>query len=271
MGTKRYGTGPDFGAAGDWSPNGNPADNDECFYGEDSPSMTGTMDQGGIDLDVLYTHRLMINDVGASGSPLTMAADLLVIKGAGGFYYECSLDAGSAQITDLVRIACAQADAIVELGSETGDAGTYDKIEALRGNITLKANIEFGASCELEVDHIDNRAGDVHLTIVEGADTLPVLTVRGGTVICNGPVTLAHIHDGVVTQDKAEMDVVHVFAGGKLIYNHASAGTAITVYPGGWLDINQTAEQKTLTINRYERSIVIPYDDSIHTITENWL
>ena len=231
--------------------------------------MTGSMDQGGIDLDALYTHRRFINDLGASGAPLKIAADLVVVKGAGGFYYECSLDAGSALKTDAVRIACAQADADVQLGSETGDAGDFDDIIILRGHVVLTANIKFGASCELQVGHIEDRASDVHLTITEGADTLPILTVRGGVILSNGAVTLAHLHGGIVTQDKAAMAAGHVYAGGRLIYNHTSG--EITVWPGGVLDISQTSVQKTLTINRYEGSIVVPYDDSVHTITENWL
>ena len=265
--TQRYATGDDWGTAGDWNPAAVPITDDEAFFGEDSPAMTGTMDQGGVDLDLLYLHRLFRYNLGASGAPLKIAADLLVMKGAGALYYECS--AGGAGLkTDLARIACENKDTVVQLGSETGDAGDFDNIEILRGNVLCAANIAFGASCELQTGHMGNVVGDVALTIAEDADTLPVLTVRGGTVVSNGPVTLAKLYAGITTQDKAAMTAAHVYNGATLIYNH-TAGT-ITVWPGGVLDISQTAEQKTLTIYRYEGSIVRPYDASLHTITETW-
>lgn len=270
----KHATGNDWGNINHWDPVNVPITDDDVFIPDTlGSSITGTMDQGGVDLDSLYTHGKFLYDVGASGAPLILAADLITLKSPGNFFFECSKHAGALK-TDLVRIMCANRDAIVELGSETGDAGDFDNIIAMRGNILLKANILFGAAAVLKVHYIDNVLGDVRLRIASGADTLPGLEQRGGLVVSDRAMTLAHVHAGELIQGTQPITTCHIY-GGRVVWNDETIGgdgVAITVWPGAVLDLMQNTVYKTIsTVNRYPGSIVHT-DSSLHAFTaENWL
>jgi hypothetical protein len=261
-----YATGSDWDA--DWTPSV-PVDNDSAFIPETlASSITSGMDQGDIDLDLLYTHQGFLRDVGASGAPLLIAADLIDLRSPGGFYFACDANS-AAQKTDEIRIAAAHRDAIIEIDSNAADAGDIDAIIALRGNILLKGNIQFGASCVLQVGYVETRLADVRLKIATGADTLPTLDQRGGKIISDGAITAAAVHAGELTQDTAAITTLEIYGGGKVIYNH-SAATTVKVYEGGILDLMQTSEQKAITtLWRYPGSVV-HMDDSLHTVTTTY-
>ena len=233
-----------------WDSGAKPVTDDPAIVSETLAATSTVTDASGaastVDLDLLQTHPLFAGSFGTSGSPIVSAADLVQVYGPGGFYFECTAN-GLAWKTDRVEIAPADIGAPIELGSESGDAGDYVDIYALRGKILLKGNTQFDAAGRVIVGSIRTDS-DVRLQIASGADDLATLDVRSGTVEALNVVTNLRQAGGTVIKDDAKAVNVELF-GGTLFYDHAAVsgdGTTIRVHRGATLHLWRNAVQKII-------------------------
>jgi len=242
----------------------------------------GGGDANGIDLALLKTCPNFTGLFGTSGAPIQTAAELVEVYGSGGFYFECDENGVGALDVGRAEIMCPNNSVPVELGScdiaggGTG-GGEYDYILALRGVITLKANIKFEAAAILEVSSMGS-TNDVNLTIASGADTLPTLHQHSGRVNSAGAITTGYIHHGATCiQDVAQMTTAHVFGTLNMKYGSGAspgptAAVTIYVYPGGILNLHGSDEGDTSQYKTVTNVILFPgatllRNSSIHIIT----
>ena len=260
-----------WGTAGNWSSAAIPVTDDKAII----PASMGNniTDAGGdakaIDLDAFLTHAGFVAAVGASGAPIQTAADLVHIMGSGPFYFEAH-KSGSNFVTDEIRIECALASALVEIGSDAASAGDVTRIHANRGNVTLKGGLQFSDSGGLVVVSKIDGEGDVSLKLVSSADTLPDFIQTAGKSFIDNIVTRMLIGGGECVKDVNKAVTIDVLPGGRLIYQHGASGGDVImcrVHTDAVLDLTQNGLLKTLdTVIRY-RGGIVEKTDSIHTIT----
>lgn len=259
-----------WGTPGNWSSAAIPVTNDTASI----PKSMGNniTDAGGdakaIDLDALHTHPGFVGKFGDTSVPIQTAADLVHAMGPGGFYFECH-KSGSNFVTDEVRIECALASSIVQIGSDVASAGDITRIHALRGNVTLTGNIMFTDSGGIVVVGSIRGPDDVSLKIVAAADTLPDFIQTSGKTFVDNVVTRMLIAGGVCVKDVNKAVTIDVFAGGTLIYNHDAVGGEVVlcrVHSGGTLDLNQNGVLKVFDATIRFRGGVIHKNDVLHTI-----
>lgn len=227
-------------------------------------------DAKGIDLDALITHPGYVKSFGVSGTPIKSAADLVHVKGAGPFYFESHKDGASAFVTDEVRIEAATPNAISEIGSDASDADSnITMVNVIRGNCTLTGTIKF--SSDGQVILTPAAKGDATLTIVNSADTLPLLLQLNGTSFIDNIVTRLDIKGGECTKDTNKAVEIDVYSGGVLIYNHGASGGDVTicrVHTGGVIDLTRNSLIKTFDhVVRYRGGVVKRFP-SMHTFTK---
>lgn len=240
----------DWSTAANWSSGSKPIDDDDAIVPNTlGANVTMSGDETGIDLDLLKVQRGFTKTFGTSAAPLQFAADLIKVFGSSGFYFECSDTGTPNQTTDEIRLQMPDANTPVELGTDSAATlGDFARIICQRGLITLKGNISFTATAQVEVGYMNDPAGDVRLIIASGADTLPNLRMNGGKVKSDGPITTAHVCGGTLTQDTAAVTTAYVYRGGRLELNGSgTVATTVIVYAGGWLDLLKTSFQKTIT------------------------
>lgn len=257
----------------DWDA-GSPATNDKVIVPESlNVDIDTNLDNGGDDYDLIYVHKGYTKNLGSTGTPLKAAADLVVFKGSGKFYFASDKNSGSGLKTDEIRIEAEEADSVIELDSNAADAGDIIDFIILRGTVTMKGNIVYDAASLLKVGFIANRASDVDLTI-ENGNTLAVAEQWGGLVKCNTIVTAYRLAGGTLVQDQTKLTALDIF-GGVCRYNYrqtSSDATVIRVHGGGVLDLMATGDEKLFTnaaaqIWLYPGS-EIRKDDNLHTITK---
>lgn len=259
-----------WGVDGNWSSLFKPVTDDKAIV----PASMGNniTDAGGdakaIDLDVLLTHAGYSAAFGASGAPIQTAADLVHVMGSGPFYFEAH-KSGSNFITDEVRIECALASALVEIGSDAASLGDITRVHANRGNVTIKGGTQFSAAGLVVVSKIDGE-GDVSLKLVSTADTLADFIQTAGKSFIDNIVTRMLIGGGECVKDVNKAVTIDVLPGGRLIYQHGASGGDVImcrVHTDSVLDLTQNGLLKTLdTVIRY-RGGKVEKNDSLHTIT----
>ncbi len=216
-------------------------------------------DAEGIDLDMLVTHPGYAKSFGVTGTPIRTAADLVHVQGSGPFYFESHQNGGSAFVTDEVRIEAATPNAVAEIGSDPGDAGSDIKVvNIIRGTVTLTGTIEF--SSDGQVILTPSSMSDGKLTIVNTADTLPLFLQMMGKSEINNIVTRLDVKGGECIKDTNKATEIDVFGGGILIYNHGAVASDVTVcrvHTGGILDLTQNSLLKTFDhVMRYKGGVV---------------
>ncbi len=224
-----------------------PVDDDQAWI---SPTLnadvTGTLDQGGVDLDLLHIPPQYIHNLGASGTPLKISGQRFEHFGGGGLYLSADANAAAQDIIE-TRIQCTHSRVITELTSTADDKGDYHKVFLYRGTVRLLSDIAFDDAAMVEVGYVNSPAGDVTLTIASGAETLPTLYQYGGMVYSNRLITTANAMAGMLVQDVAAITNLHVFPGATVKYNTSATCTIAFVRPGGTLILNDTLAQKTFT------------------------
>jgi hypothetical protein len=262
--------GSNWSAAGSWSPVNVPASNDRVFIGPNSPSVTDGLDQGGIDLDLLFVHPdyPMANSVGADGSPLLIAADKVVVCGGGGFYYQSDLNAAALK-TDLIHIMTKSPSTVVKIGSNPADAGDIDAIVALRGNVVLEGNIEFGASAYIRAGYVASSLSDLHMTIASGADTLSLFEQYGGVVYNYAPTTAARLIAGTHYKEGEPIITCDIWRALCVWNDETIAGDAVTVniWGEGTLDLMGNGLIKELSTVLTTPGAKVFKNEDLHTIT----
>ena len=166
-----------------WSTGTKPAANGEAYIPDSlNTDVDTTLDQGTVDLDLLWIGPGFRNNVGTSGTSLAIAADLVVHNGTGGLYYDASKGGGSL-ITDEIRIMCANNSGFAVINSESGDAADIERIVCL-----LVENIVTNlVSSELKTNSL--LFVKVKVTIV---DTTVFETISKFTINLKAKVNTAH-------------------------------------------------------------------------------
>lgn len=219
--------------------------------------VTGGLDQGSKDVDLIDLAPGYTRSLGASGSPLQIACDVLRHNGRGNLYYMADGNAGGLD-TDVVIINCANPQAVTELTSD--DGGEFHEIYLESGIVRMLGAIEFDAAAFARVKD------GVSLTIVSGADTLATLTQNGGTVHSSGVVTTYNCNGGRLTQDVAAIGTLYVAPGAVVDYRH-TALTTVYVDSGGTLILNSNRLAKTITTGTFMPGAIIVSHPSLVTVT----
>ena len=211
-------------------------------------NITAGLDQAGDDYAELIIVAGYMKALGASGSPLKCTADLLRYYGGGSFYLEADDDNGAGgEAMDDVFIEAMKSD--VKVGFTQAAAVHADcdwhRIRLARGAIDIGASLTWAAAGRVDIGYVNDVRGDCRVKINNG-NTLPVLNMGGGTVVCETTVTRGTVSGGRLTVDVAPVTTLEINAGGHVNYNH-SAGTLIIVNSGGSLDLTQKNEKKTIT------------------------
>jgi len=264
-----YISGADWGVGGNWNSGVIPQDADDVSIADGyQGNITGTLDQGAIQLNEVIFPPSFAGNVATSASPLITSAALLKIFSQGEVHFDCSLDGASAADVNDCRIhthARNLTDAIVTIGSESGDAGEWDKILITRGNVTMRGTILFEAACKVDISPRTDAEATVN--IASGADTLPTLNIVRGRVTAENVVTTCNQYGGTLEKKTAAITTLNLF-GGTCYWTHATAsGTTITVHPGATLDFTRTSQEIVIdALWRLPGSIVL-YDPGLVTCT----
>jgi len=168
-------------ADANWSTGTNPAANGEAYIPESlATDVDQDLDEGTIDLNLLWISPGFKHNIGASSNELKIAADLVVHNGTGELHYDCSLGAGSALITDEMRIMCANNTGKAFLDSEESDLGTWGKLVVARGEVVCAGTMKWAAGAIVEVGFIDDPLTDASLTMQSNANTLAIYNQKAG-------------------------------------------------------------------------------------------
>lgn len=267
MADKFYSGSSGWNTNGNWSPVNIPVSNDRVFFRDtNTNNCTAGMNQGGIDLDLIDTDKNYSGVIGANGSPLLIACDLIDLKGSGSFFVEADANSAGLKI-DEIRIQPVNINATIEIGSNPLDAGDIDKIIALSGNITTSGTTVFGASAIVEVGYKNSVSSDVTFTL-GSSNTLPTLDVWGGSVTSSGVITNARVHNADFIKTDTHCVNLDLY-NSNCKWNDASEsanGITIRVMAGSTLTLKNSLPMTISTIWLYPGSDII-YDDTIHTIT----
>ncbi len=226
-----------------WSTGTKPAANGEAYIPESlATDVDSSLDQGLIDLNLLWISAGYKHNIGSASSALKIASDAVIHYGTGGLFYDCSLGAGAALITDLVVVACANNSGTAQFDSEAGDLGTYLDMKFLRGQVTLKGTTKWEAAATVEVGHIADPLSDMSLTMETNANTLATFNQVSGKTESKVTITTATVSGGNFKQDGKAITTLNVEGGangvGNVIYKH-TALTTVNVRAGGVLDLTQ--------------------------------
>jgi hypothetical protein len=241
--------------SGNWNDDTNwsgvkPIDNDTAVFPAGGTVSVTTGPTVSIDLDLLYIHPLFTGHIGTSGSPISLAADLIEHHGAGGLYVE-SNNGGAAELIDEVRIMCAAPDVEVQIGGDAGAKGEVTAVYVLRGHVTMKANTNYNAAAIVEVGHMGNVQNDakvilLHDSVTPANTTIPVFHQWGGRCWADAIITAGRLAAGTLVKREAKAVALDIY-GGVCEYNHTSIdadNTILKVRNGGVLDLMQTHNAK---------------------------
>lgn len=259
-------TAADWGTAGNWSTAAIPIADSSAIIPDSGQLNSNVTDAGhtaqGIDLNLLWVDPLYTKSFGTTAAPIQASGDLIQAYGSGGFYIECHNNAAAVK-TDVLDLVLANAGAIAEIGSVTGNKGDYDLIRAMRGTITIKANAAFGDTAVLEVLRVSS-VNDVNLTLLS-SETLPTLRQKAGLVMSSSTITIAHVDAGAkLIQDVSVLATLHL--AGMCELKH-TALTTVYVYPGGVFDMMTHTGYKTVTTATVFPGGTLIWDSNLHTIT----
>ncbi len=251
-----------------------PVDDDNGSIKNPSAAVTMPADEGEVKMGQLLVHRDFAFAVGASASPIRIAAADLLYYGSGGLFFECDHPSAADHITDDVLIQAASAGVLVELGCvfNSPQEGTYEKISLARGDLTMTATTRFEAAAEIDVGYMTNPADDSKLTIAETVPTLAKLRMNGGTGFTNNVITDVSIC-GVgteLTHDKAKITRVVIKSGAKLNYNHLAISgdsTQIFVEAGAELNMMDDMRGKVVSYVRALPGSIIRRNLTLHVFT----
>lgn len=254
----------DWGVNASWSGDVPVTDGEVAIPETLAKAVTGSPDQGGVDLDLFRIHAGYDKPIFTSGSPIKIAADLLEHFGSGNLFYTC--DANSAGLkTDEVLIQCANSRVITELNSVSGDAGDFTRIIANRGIVRILGDLKWDANGLVQIGCVESLASDVTMTIAAGANALPILRQGGGTLTSSRAITVAYVA-GTLKQDVAAITTLHIMPGGNVSYEWTSA-TLVIVYPGATLNLLTNTVEKTITDLWAMPKSTVLYDKSLFTGT----
>lgn len=253
-----------------------PVDDDNGSIRNPSAAVTMPDDEGEVKMGQLLVHRDFAFAVGASASPIRIAAADLLYYGSGGLFFECDHPTAADHITDDVLIQAASAGVLVELGCvfNSPQEGTYQKISLVRGNLTMTATTRLEADAEIDVGYMTNLADDSILTIAEGASSgvaLAKLRMNGGKGFTNMEITDLELGGPAeLTHDKVKIVRAVLKSGSRLNYNHLAIGgdaTEIFVEAGATFNMMDDMRGKVVSYVRALPGSIIRRNETLHVFT----
>lgn len=268
MATKLWvSTDGNWATAASWNPVNAPVDNDVVIFGTASNvSVTAGLDQAGVDLDALITLPTYLGHIGTSVGPLQCTADKVTIEGAGNFYFASNLGSG-AEKTDVVIVKAASPNAIIELGSMTGEAGEINYIYLARGNVTL-TNVT-GVN-ELEIGYLTNPGSDCRCTIQSGVGTIARASIHGAYCTCSAVITTLLAGGSAQWIQADTATITNLLASGAAIIDYNFAGTIAyaSMRDRSQLDLTKSGGVKTITqwVLMDLSKVIFLNDPNVHVI-----
>jgi hypothetical protein len=239
--------------------------------------ITAGLDQNDDYYDMLTFSRGYLGKV-AAGSYLECNSAVLKLLSGGAINIKSNggNPGSGSELMDDTLIEMMAPNVTVNLASETTQHAdsVWQRIYANRGTITIEASVEFGSGALLNLGYVDNRSGDVTMTLAAetgSGNAVPNLYADGGKIYSNRTVTAAVIGNCEVWQDTNPITTLTIEAGGVVHYQH-TAGTTIIVKPGGTLDLSLKQQVKTITrIIVCRGGVLDGYDRQFHSGTlEDW-
>ena len=265
--TRGAGSG-DWDVAANWEGAAVPVTNDIVIFRGSVAPPTTNLDQGAVDLDALIVARDFTGALGASGTELMIAADLVHYRGSGDFYYQHASHVDTL-FTDLIIIdgAIAANSALaptIEISSEEGDNDKISHIMVRRGAVTIGASN--GNMPRLTVGSITNPQSDASVTYAADTATLAKLVQTGGRVSCTVAITDATVDGGTLVQETTYGITNLVMTGGMCQYKDDATITLADLH-GGVLDLLQSPDTMIITTTILHPGSDLIYDTALHTLT----
>lgn len=258
------GTDGDWDTAGNWSTATIPLTNDTVILpAGNSYSLTTTLNQAAVDLDLLEIDAGYTGQVGASGTPLKIDADLVKHYGRGTLYYESDGAVTDWFIVNSMSNALAaylDGDQITKITVQSG----FVELAATLGTGAITTTLEVGGSISGTDVIIHPKSASPSSAIVT------TLHQTGGTVRSTGVITTANVSGGMLKQDTYGIATLNVFPGGRVVYNSSEDNgilIAANVFEGGILDLSGTAYRKTITTLTLHHGSTLIRDPNLTTIT----
>ena len=232
----------DWGNTASWSTGSVPVDGDTAvFDGINSVvSVTGSLNQAGIDLDELQTSPEYTGDIGLPGNPLRLDS-FVTHRGSGSLYYQAD-----GQINQVFVDSVNLIDAAILFGTgapynvivKKGHVTCSDSMTGLGAIHVMadKAIVIVEKNGAATVDRITMTAGFLENNrALSDADSFAIIS--GGVYVHqDGAVSELHIHGGVVEWNADETLSFALIASGLLDFTrsgNAKTVSAVIIYPGG--------------------------------------
>lgn len=243
----------DWGNTASWSTGSVPVDNDTVVFDGVSSvvSVTGSLNQIGIDLDELQTSPEYSGDIGLPGNPLRLDS-FVTHRGSGSIYYQAD-----GQINQVFVDSVNLVDAAVLYGTgapynvivKKGHVTCSDSMTGLGGIHVFgdKSIVIVEKNGAATVDRIYMTAGFIENNrAISDAESFALIS--GGVYVHqDGAVSELHIHGGVVEWN-ADETLTFVIAGSGLLdftrSGNAKTVGALVIYPGAEVF---TTSQTTIT------------------------
>ena len=272
MATRYYRPTTDEWVAANFSGGVLPADGDTIIFDAGSTKpCTNSMDRdgdstgAGLNLGALIVEDGFAFDLGASGGPLQIAADIVILRGSGRVWLKASQGSGSAQLDDVV-VACPRGTAIVLSDDATQ---VITRLAILGGDVTLAASM-------LAIDNLeiigDPRLPPPVVTIGTSGTAIVRMYVGAGTVECDRAVTTYEQDGGNVNQKTGAFSNTTINAGTLKYPSTSTMAGRTTVKAGATLDLSEMRALTVTALYQQPGGIVLkPVDNSLVTFTKEFL
>lgn len=214
--------------------------------------LVGLDNENTIDLNEIYVARGFAANIGSTGTPWYISADLLKFFGSGEFWYKV----GDAA-TDRLEIQAAKPSTVVNLDNGTG---VMTLAQLTRGTITVVGDITTAI-----VGYVTNRLTDAKVEFTSAAGTVTLLKQYGGTVTAANVLTTVDHVDGTFVRTGTTALTTLYNHGGTCYYDGTGTVTTAHVF-GGVLDLNRTLAEKTITTCYLYPGGELKHDETIHTV-----
>lgn len=256
------GTNGDLSLTTNYSPTGLPGAGDKLYFR--SPAFGGSIVPPTTNMNALSAVQLAYVhvdkewwdgatpvDLGTSGTPIQLSADLMIYEGRGTLYLsEAGGTFSDLEIRSVNKTLAAQIS-----------AGTVARVTVSQGHCKLTAGTITHAKCT----YVNSPADDAKLTVNVGAGAMTELIMEGGYADISVAIT-ALIQGGGLVDAKAAVSDYFGLGG---VTNYLVSNTMARAFAGGvsTLDCNRNNVPKTITYSQVSGGGRILYTSGRDTIS----
>jgi len=266
----------DWTVAGNWGngvPSSTAGDKDTVIYSKDAVNaMTTNLDRtgdaagAGLDLALFYVEEGAPLPIGTSGSPLTLAADKIVHRGTGAFYFKSSDGTGSLT-TDNVIVDSDRTDSDA-FTCDMANGVTVSRFHAFKGMIRFKSSMAASSVGEAWFSYRTSPLTDVIVNVeAAGSDLFTAVSMNGGRVTCGRSIANADVYGGRLEQNAAVTR--YVLSGGTVVHKDNTIITGMRIN-GGTMDLRQVPGELIITDRHMLGGATMLYNKDLVTITNDW-